>query len=131
MERDVPNYVSLLQDIRTRWDGMANGWGLSFTAPSSYWYMRWFDIGNLTAAADWMNLLTYDLHGSWDSPEDQIGSFVYAHTNLTEITDAFNLLWRNNVPANKVNLGIGFYGRTFALKDNSCTSPGKWTRRHT
>ncbi|GAW17403.1 hypothetical protein ANO14919_068600 [Xylariales sp. No.14919] len=124
MERDVPNYVSLLQDIRTRWDGMANGWGLSFTAPSSYWYMRWFDIGNLTAAADWVNLLTYDLHGSWDSPEDQIGSFVYAHTNLTEITDAFNLLWRNNVPANKVNLGIGFYGRTFTLKDHSCTSPG-------
>lgn len=131
MERDVPNYVSLLQDIRTRWDGMATGWGLSFTAPSSYWYMRWFDIGNLTAAADWVNLLTYDLHGSWDSPEDQIGSFVYAHTNLTEITDAFNLLWRNGVPANKVNLGIGFYGRTFTLKDKSCTSPGKWIRRCT
>ncbi|KAI0806563.1 carbohydrate-binding module family 18 [Xylaria sp. FL0064] len=106
MERDIPNYVSLLQDIRTRWDGMANGWGLSFTAPSSYWYMRWFDIGNLTAAADW------------------IGSFVYAHTNFTEITDAFDLLWRNNVPANKVNMGIGFYGRTFTLADKSCTSPG-------
>ncbi|KAI1119842.1 hypothetical protein F5Y10DRAFT_283740 [Nemania abortiva] len=124
MPRDIPNYVSLLQDIRTRWDGMGNGWGLSFTAPSSYWYMRWFDIGNLTAAADWVNLLTYDLHGSWDSPEDQIGSFVYAHTNLTEITDAFDLLWRNNVPANKVNMGIGFYGRTFTLADKSCTSPG-------
>ncbi|KAI3338994.1 carbohydrate-binding module family 18 [Ustulina deusta] len=124
MERDIPNYVSLLQDIRTRWDGMANGWGLSFTAPSSYWYMRWFDIGNLTAAADWVNLLTYDLHGSWDSPEDQIGSFAYAHTNLTEIIDAFDLLWRNNVPANKVNMGIGFYGRTFTLADKSCTSPG-------
>jgi GH18 family chitinase len=22
------------------------------------------------------------------------------------------LLWRNDVPANKVNLGIGFYGRS-------------------
>ncbi len=87
--------------------------------------MRWFDIGNLTAAADWVNLLTYDLHGSWDSPEDQIGSFAYAHTNLTEIIDAFDLLWRNNVPANKVNMGIGFYGRTFTLADKSCTSPGK------
>ncbi|KAI3336893.1 carbohydrate-binding module family 18 [Xylariaceae sp. AK1471] len=124
MKRDIDNYVSLLEDIRTRWDAMPNGWGLSFTAPSSYWYMRWFNIGKLTAAADWVNLLTYDLHGSWDSPEDQIGSFVYAHTNLTEITDAFDLLWRNDVPANKVNLGIGFYGRTFTLVDKSCTSPG-------
>ncbi|KAI0141566.1 hypothetical protein GGR57DRAFT_487122 [Xylariaceae sp. FL1272] len=124
MKRDIANYVSLMEDIRLKWDSMANGWGLSFTAPSSYWYMRWFDIGKLTAAADWVNLLTYDLHGSWDSPEDQIGSFVYAHTNLTEITDAFNLLWRNNVPANKVNMGIGFYGRTFTLEDKRCTSPG-------
>lgn len=54
--------------------------------------------------------VTYDLHGAWDSPEDQIGSYVYAHTNLTEITDALDLLWRNNVPANKVNMGLGFYG---------------------
>lgn len=54
--------------------------------------------------------MTYDLHGAWDSPEDQIGSYVYAHTNLTEITDALDLLWRNDVPANKVNMGLGFYG---------------------
>lgn len=50
-------------------------------------------------------------HGSWDSPSDDIGAFVYAHTNLTEIEDALNLLWRNAVPANQVNLGLGFYGR--------------------
>lgn len=57
-----------------------------------------------------MAAVTYDLHGAWDSPEDQIGSYVYAHTNLTEITDALDLLWRNDVPANKVNMGLGFYG---------------------
>jgi chitinase len=113
-----------MADIRARWNARSPQWGLSFTAPTSYWYMRWFDIGNMTRYADWVNLMTYDLHGSWDSPEDQIGSFVYAHTNLTEIGWALDLLWRNSVPANKVNLGIGFYGRTFTLADKSCTSPG-------
>lgn len=121
---DTANYVLLMQDIRTFWTAQTNGWGLSFTAPTSYWYMRWFDIGNLTQYADWVNLMTYDLHGSWDSPEDQIGSYVYAHTNLTEISDALDLLWRNNVPANKVNLGLGFYGRSYTLSDPSCTLPG-------
>jgi chitinase len=63
-------------------------------------------------------------HGSWDSPEDQIGKFVYAHTNLTEIKDALNLLWRNNVPADKVNLGLGFYGRSYTLEDPNCIDAG-------
>ena len=34
--------------------------------------MRWFDIGNMTQYADWVNFMTYDLHGSWDSPEDDM-----------------------------------------------------------
>ena len=63
-------------------------------------------------------------HGSWDSPESQIGSFVYAHTNLTEIEGALNLFWRNNVPADRINLGIGFYGRSYTLADSACNKPG-------
>lgn len=86
--------------------------------------MRWFNMGELAKHVDWINLMTYDLHGSWDSPESYIGSYVYAHTNLTEITEALNLLWRNDVPANKVNLGLGFYGRSYTLEDASCSMPG-------
>ncbi len=99
-------------------------WGISLTLPTSYWYLRWFDVENLSKHVDWFNLMSYDLHGKWDSPETQIGSYVYAHTNLTEIADALDLLWRNNVPANKVNLGIGFYGRSYQLEDPRCTLPG-------
>ena len=116
--------MALLRDIRAYWDSMPNTWGLSFTAPTSYWYLQWFDIGNMTQYADWVNLMTYDLHGSWDSPEDDIGSYVYAHTNLTEIAAALQLLWRNYVPASKINLGLGFYGRSYTLTDPSCTAPG-------
>jgi len=56
-------------------------------------------------------ILTNIRHGSWDSPADDIGSYVFAHTNLTEIEAALDLLWRNSIPASQVNLGIGFYGR--------------------
>ncbi len=60
---------------------------------------------------DFVNLMTYDLFGSWDADSNWIGPHVYGHTNLTVIKDALNLLWRNGVPANQVNLGLGFYGR--------------------
>lgn len=59
----------------------------------------------------WMSTDTVERHGSWDSPSDNIGSYVFAHTNLTEIESALDLFWRNYVPANKINLGLGFYGR--------------------
>lgn len=63
-------------------------------------------------------------HGSWDSPEDQIGSYIYAHTNLTEIKDALNLFWRSDVPANRINLGLAFYGRSYTLEDPNCNEAG-------
>lgn len=67
--------------------------------------------------------MSYDLHGIWDE-KNPIGSHVLAHTNLTEIRDALDLLWRNDIRADKVNLGLGFYGRSFQLADSSCSQPG-------
>jgi chitinase len=37
---------------------------------------------------------------------------------------AFDLFWRNDVPAGKLNMGLGFYGRAFQLADPACNKPG-------
>jgi chitinase len=63
------------------------------------------------------------LHGVWDG-DNPIGKHIYGHTNLTEMSLAFDLFWRNDVPANKLNMGLGFYGRAFQLADPSCNKPG-------
>jgi chitinase len=67
--------------------------------------------------------MSYDLHGVWDG-KNPIGKHIYAHTNITEMKTAFDLFWRNDVPANKLNMGLGFYGRAFQLLDPSCSKPG-------
>lgn len=64
---------------------------MTFTAPTSYWYLRHFDLANMVQYVDWVNLMSYDLHGVWDST-DPIGNQVLAHTNLTEISDALDLV---------------------------------------
>jgi chitinase len=47
-----------------------------------------------------------------------------AHTNMTEFDDSFSILWENDVDPAKVTLGLAFYGRSYTLKDASCSSPG-------
>lgn len=49
---------------------------------------------------------------------------MQGHTNITEIELSLDLLWRNNVPPSKVVLGIGFYRRSFELKDPQYGIPG-------
>ncbi|KAK6433413.1 hypothetical protein LTR95_010408 [Oleoguttula sp. CCFEE 5521] len=123
-EEDIQNFVELLKTLRATFSSSArSNYGLTFTAPTSYWYLRWFDIPQALKYADWVNLMSYDLHGIWDA-HNPIGSIVQAHTNLTEIKLAVDLLWRNNVPPGQVVIGMGFYGRSFQLESSKCSSPG-------
>lgn len=103
---DTANYVELLKTMRTTFDSRPKKYGLTFTAPSSYWYLRWFDLPNSVKYVDWINLMSYDLHRFWDRL-NPIGSNVYAHTNLTEIKEATNMFWRAGVPPEKVVLVSG------------------------
>ena len=122
-KEDTDNYVLLLKTMRQTFDSSGNKFGITFTAPSSYWYLRWFNLPGMIKYVDWINLMSYDLHGVWDA-NNPIGSIVQGHTNLTEIKTAAQLFWRVNVPPAKLVLGFGFYGRSFTLADPGCTEPG-------
>ncbi|RAK95648.1 glycoside hydrolase family 18 protein [Aspergillus ibericus CBS 121593] len=121
---DFENYPSFLKNLRAALGSTGHNYGLSITVPSSYWYMQNFDIVSIEKIVDWFNVMTYDLHGTWDSTDPYIGPYVYAHTNLTEIDQTMNLFWRNSISPSKINLGLGFYGRSFTLSDPSCTKAG-------
>ncbi|KAI0595746.1 carbohydrate-binding module family 18 [Biscogniauxia sp. FL1348] len=119
---DGKNFATFLKELDDVNNEQPEKYSVSFTVPTSYWYLRWFD---LTAVdhVDFVNVMSYDLHGIWDST-NPIGNHIYAHSNLTEIKLAFDLFWRNSVPAKKLNLGLGFYGRSFQLSDPTCHVPG-------
>lgn len=57
-ERDTDNYVKLLKELRSTFDASGRDLGITFTAPSSYWYLKWFDIAGLLKYADWVNLVS-------------------------------------------------------------------------
>lgn len=85
--------------------------------------------------------MSYDIHGvvseylerkiphhadllQWDGDSPYTQRVVNPHTNLTEISEGLDLLWRNKIDPSKVALGLGFYGRSFTLSDPSCNTPG-------
>ena len=144
---DYDNLATMLQRFRERLNRSGKKFGLSITLvrlslllptlpisfcllinlptqPASYWYLRGFDIVNIEPHIDFFNMMTYDIHGTWDSSVKSIGPYAFAHTNMTEIDQALELLWRNNINPERVNLGLGFYGRSFTMKDASCLSAG-------
>jgi len=70
------------------------------------------------------NVMSYDIHGVWDSSNENVGPYARPHSNLTEIDSGLQLLWRAGVKPENVVLGLGFYGRSFTLSDPSCNKPG-------
>ncbi|KAK2015704.1 hypothetical protein LZ32DRAFT_689406 [Colletotrichum eremochloae] len=122
-EEDGKNFTLLLEELKDAVKEQPLEYVVSFTTPTSFWYLRHFDLKASTEAVDFVNIMSYDLHGVWDA-WNPIGSNVLAHTNITEIKLALDLYWRNEIPPEKLNLGIGFYGRSFELTDPSCHKPG-------
>ncbi|KAL5087414.1 hypothetical protein Trisim1_007813 [Trichoderma cf. simile WF8] len=123
-KNDYDNFPLLLKAIRQAFNDHGHGrWGISITAPSSYWYLQWFNLGELVKHVNFINLMSYDLHGIWDQ-NNEIGKQVLAHTNLTEVDHALELFWRNNVDPKMINLGVAFYGRSYKLADAACRLPG-------
>ncbi|KAI1105614.1 hypothetical protein F4804DRAFT_341082 [Jackrogersella minutella] len=117
---DFTNFPAFLAELRA---SFGSGLGISATLPSSYWYLRHFDLLGMEPSVDWFNFMSYDIHGVWDSTNKFTGPYIRPHTNLTEIEDGLSLLWRAGVDPSKVVLGLGWYGRSFTLTDPACNVP--------
>ncbi|KAH7202902.1 uncharacterized protein BKA55DRAFT_600509 [Fusarium redolens] len=117
--KNFPKFMEKLKKTLDRGDK-----GLTITLPASYWYLRYFDIKRLEKTVDFFNIMSYDLHGAWDQKANWTEPYLNAHTNLTEIDLALDLLWRNDINPDNVVMGMGFYGRAFTVQTLSCSEPG-------
>ncbi|PWY73016.1 glycoside hydrolase [Aspergillus heteromorphus CBS 117.55] len=119
---DYENYPTFLANLKK---ALADyKYGLSITLPTSYWYLQHFDLTAIEPSVDWFNVMSYDLHGTWDIGDIWTGAYLDAHTNLTEIKLALDLLWGVDIKPSKINLGLAFYGRSYTISSASCSEPG-------
>ncbi|KAK8867644.1 glycoside hydrolase [Apiospora arundinis] len=120
---DHRNFPRFLKNLRAALDNY--GYGLSVTIPITQEHLQHFDLAAIEPYVDWFNVESYDLHGTWDigSKTKWDGAILNAHTNLTEIAQGLDLVWRQGISGSKITLGMAFYGRTATLI-GSCNTPG-------
>ncbi|KAJ5559038.1 CAZyme family GH18 [Penicillium sp. DV-2018c] len=117
--KNFPKFMARLKKELNKTPGRSE---LSITLPASYWYLQHFDLKGLAKHVSIFNIMSYDMHGTWDQGNKWTGAFLNPHTNLTEIKSALELLWRNNVEGDQVVMGLAFYGRSYTTQ--GCVEPG-------
>ncbi|PVD37548.1 hypothetical protein C0Q70_00142 [Pomacea canaliculata] len=76
-----------------------------------------YDIPEISEHLDFISLMTYDFHGSWEK--------VTGHHSPLYSTDTLNMDWaarywvEKGAPRDKLVIGVSFYGRSFTLKNPS------------
>ncbi|KAI9146996.1 Killer toxin subunits alpha/beta [Paramyrothecium foliicola] len=123
IDEDTQAYVLLLSDLRDAFDAEVAGWEISIAIPSSYWYLRGFDLFRMQDYVDYFNLMSYDIHGMWDLDNEWTGPYLKGHTDWRKIDEGLDLLWRNYVRPQNVVMGFGFYGRSFTMESPGCFEP--------
>ncbi|WP_434213128.1 glycosyl hydrolase family 18 protein [[Pseudomonas] boreopolis] len=135
------NYTALLAEFRRQLDEVRPGLLLTVAVGAGVDKVRVTDPNLYAASVDYINVMTYDFHGTWDaktnhhsalfsSPNDpSTGDQRYYNSN-----DAIQAFLDRGVPASKLNLGIGFYGRGWTgvssanngLYQNGSAAPGTY-----
>ena len=91
-----------------------------------------YDIVNIVPHLDFINVMSYDYHGSWDSKCGH-NSPLYADEDSSDDDKRLTVDWTLRlyltlgVPLEKLILGIPFYGRSFTLRNKKEKSFGSKT----
>jgi len=123
---DKPNFTSFLKEFRAAIDAEAVPTGkskllLTIAAPAGVAQMAGYELDKIGAYLDWINIMGYDLHGSWENGVD-FHTALYSSDDLN-LNNAVNAYIAGGVPANKLVLGLATYGRTWTLTDSTKHGP--------
>ncbi len=115
---DRENFTALLAEFRRQLDAVRSGLELTVAVGAGIDKIRVTDPGQYHQYLDSILVMTYDFNGAWDprtnhhsalfrSPADpNTGDQASYNTD-----DALNAFIQRGVPASKLSIGIGFYGR--------------------
>ncbi|CUX53284.1 Chitinase A1 precursor [Clostridium sp. C105KSO15] len=124
---DKHNFTLLLKKIREKLDaqGAADNkhYLLTIAGGADTSYINKVELSKLAQYLDYANLMTYDLHGYWDSNTDLLAP-LYDNDDpspqyKSSVDKAVNAWLGASFPAEKLVMGIPFYGYLYSSVSNS------------
>ncbi|MCB7136304.1 glycosyl hydrolase family 18 protein [Cellulosimicrobium marinum] len=125
-------YIDLMKTLREKLDvaGAQDGeyYMLTTATPSSGWLLRGMEVYQVTQYTDYVNMMTYDLHGAWNEyvggngalfddgkdPELAAGGVYTAYKGIGYLNgDWSSHYFRGAMQGGRINLGVPFYTRGF------------------
>ena len=128
----VKSYIQLMKTLREKLDqaSVTDGkhYMLTVAAPSSGYLLRGMETFQATAYLDYVNIMSYDLHGAWNGYVSHNAALFDTGTD-PELTAAnvygtaqyggigyLNTDWsfhyfRGSMPAGRINIGVPYYTR--------------------
>lgn len=121
--QDRENFSLLLEDLRARLDVLGREHGRHYLltiAAADGEAARGLELARIARVLDWINLMTYDFHGSLSDTTGHhagLGRSRRAPAGSRTTVQAVNEFLAAGVPAARLNVGVAFYGRQFADVD--------------
>ncbi|OIW30102.1 glycoside hydrolase, partial [Coniochaeta ligniaria NRRL 30616] len=116
---DLPNYAALLREMRAYFNDhqpAPTGWGISFTVPLDVSILARYDLATMVQYADWINLLAFDIESRGVTPAMTVPS-----SDIRSFDTVLAALTAAGVPSSRINLGLGFFGRSYSISSASCS----------
>jgi len=116
---DKQNYTALLAEFRSQLDVINPNLLLTIAAPGGPHNIVNHEFDQFPQYLDFINLMTYDFHGSWDSNTGHLAPmypasddpFAQSGWSMDETVQTY--LVQYGIPKDKLVLGLPFYGRSW------------------
>ena len=111
---DKQNFTSLLTELRRQLDLAAQAdarrYYLTIAAPAGPDKIVNIQPAAIAAVLDWINVMTYDLHGAWENRTNHHAALEGAPGDPLTVRAAMDAYLAAGVPRDKLVVGLPFYG---------------------
>lgn len=124
---DKQNFTLLLKEMREKLDAQElkdnKDYLLTIAAGASNYYIENTEADKFQNYLDYVNLMTYDIHGPWDKYTD-FNSPLYNNNDESyqykiSIESSVKAWLKTGLPAEKLVVGVPFYGYSYTVSKNT------------